>query len=734
MVRAVFTLLLLLTPSLHAEISMVAFLSQKTNEIRNFELCRQASIQEMKTLAGKRLCAQRSSPKSPDRTYDEIAEQTFFDSSARLQIEAEDCQALQAQGFLSKNPGDDVAEARRLIARDFSTKIVKLSNLAKQLEPIEDELAQMSLIDATSNQGETLQTDVVDEKRRTKLLSLQKKIKAASSAIAASLWQSGNHFVQEFVLKQVQNKNFDANKFEADFLKGSADGSFDALLTQISNESLREKSALLTKASGKPLSTASFNLNDKDKIRLYRDQNWLGSADLQGLSCRLEGRYGVGRDRFYTAAEVTASVALTVLPGGILFATGRGLITLTVARTLAYASLAVATSSLAVTFEKKCFHSALHTESKMSCESPSKNIVQQLDDGNCALDVALAGLDIPFPEMHQMGVIALGLRGLKSSRRIGRTVKVVQTEIKISTNPQLDIWKAHEVGDLVNARKVQEKIRETLANGKADIVGKVDEGKTGAFYLDFEDGIQGVWKPAGTRAGIAELAVAKIDKFLKWNLVPETVPRELNGIKGTVQLRVTNLQQTTMAAHPDELAYFDYLIGNGDRRPGNYLVTDDRRLVAIDGAMAFRTHALHPSVATLASKVELTRDIGRSLNDKKELLRRALAAGAAADSPPVANLRRSIANEEKLLASAQAKALELAKLMTPPKAIVDRLRSTSRAQWRSIVGPEITEAQLDEMIFRQKEILKNIDMSEAVLGTEIYQTGPARMGFSQLAR
>ena len=74
--------------------SLVAFLSQKTNEIRELELCEKASAKETTQLS--KTCEKETNSKS----FDAISEQLFFDAAAREQIKAYDCVEKQAQDLL----------------------------------------------------------------------------------------------------------------------------------------------------------------------------------------------------------------------------------------------------------------------------------------------------------------------------------------------------------------------------------------------------------------------------------------------------------------------------------------------------------------------------------------------------------------------------------------------------------------------------------------------------------
>ena len=105
-----------------------------------------------------------------------------------------------------------------------------------------------------------------------------------------------------------------------------------------------------------------------------------------------------------------------------------------------------------------------------------------------------------------------------------------------------------------------------------------------------------------------ERAAYVMDRLLGFGLTPPTAIRKINGEIGALQLYIppniadneellTNEIDTEKRASGVDwqlMAVFDYLIGNGERKPSNWLVNiaDNSKLYAIDHGMAF----YHPGI------------------------------------------------------------------------------------------------------------------------------------------
>jgi len=120
-----------------------------------------------------------------------------------------------------------------------------------------------------------------------------------------------------------------------------------------------------------------------------------------------------------------------------------------------------------------------------------------------------------------------------------------------------------------------------------------------------------IWKnPAGRQRGYIEgwrweIAAYRLDKYLGLNMIPPTVERRFRGDRGSCQLMIeamSNLREMrrkNVEIPSDKLLVwnrniylqraFDNLIANEDRHAGNYLITEDLRMILIDHSRTFRT-------------------------------------------------------------------------------------------------------------------------------------------------
>jgi len=111
-------------------------------------------------------------------------------------------------------------------------------------------------------------------------------------------------------------------------------------------------------------------------------------------------------------------------------------------------------------------------------------------------------------------------------------------------------------------------------------------------YFDVtKSGTKAIWKPHKEIVESnyrAEVLAYEIDRLFGFNLVPQTVERSHEGIKGSLQIFAKS--SGNYAGPPKGMklqSLFDYLIDNGDRHSNNYLISPEGRVISIDNGMSF---------------------------------------------------------------------------------------------------------------------------------------------------
>lgn len=125
------------------------------------------------------------------------------------------------------------------------------------------------------------------------------------------------------------------------------------------------------------------------------------------------------------------------------------------------------------------------------------------------------------------------------------------------------------------------------------------------FLIDLDGGGRVIFKPYdGEDSELKfyvqykrEMAAYLFDKIFSWGLVPPTVIRDIDGRVGSAQLFVEDAHLHADVSSDElsdmfrkdqsKLNAFDFLIGNDDRNPENYLIKEGR-IVAIDNGLTFQ--------------------------------------------------------------------------------------------------------------------------------------------------
>jgi hypothetical protein len=140
-----------------------------------------------------------------------------------------------------------------------------------------------------------------------------------------------------------------------------------------------------------------------------------------------------------------------------------------------------------------------------------------------------------------------------------------------------------------------------LLNKEVVWVSRLDGGSTEAYLVRFADGSAAVYKPHGWRGGrvrdlfdvatVRELAAAGTHRLLGLDLMPTTVRWVGHRGEGSLMTWVADAQQDKQLsryerADREQVAVFDYIVGNLDRTGNNFLTCNGRPLM-IDHGLTF---------------------------------------------------------------------------------------------------------------------------------------------------
>jgi hypothetical protein len=305
-------------------------------------------------------------------------------------------------------------------------------------------------------------------------------------------------------------------------------------------------------------------------------------------------------------------------------------------------------------------------------------------------------LKLKFPEIA--GLKALNKSNTTSSPPATAAAKVaVAVTPDIAANPQIAIWSLRR-SDPEQSLKLQSEFAEKLKNEKIVSREPVGIGAFDAEIVTLKDGTKGIWKPDKVdkeigdmliyRSGLAraETAAYVVDQKLGLDRVPVTVPRKLDGEKGSLQLLVKDLDKAKFYSDPVQFGFFDELVSNADRHGGN-IISHQGHAVAIDHGLAF-------------TKVVKARPFQDSMNLQLKKL-------DAAKTPT----EREIAISEF-------------KTLLPPKHVVEKLRTITDEEWKADLSEYINKrAQVDHFLKKKNDILNIIDKAEKKAGSDIYPDG-----------
>lgn len=598
----------------------------------------------------------------------------------------------------------------------------KLAQASQKLATDPDVSSRNCPLDLASLDAET-----PAELKEAKTYQLCKEIivsRQAFQATVSTIPLSGVPDIRNYIEKYTSSKD--------EFSKKSLEEAY-ALSAKTLNEGAKRISNGLLKEGGAALGRSDRHALLQDPALAEQVINQIprgNREDVRGLLCQADARYGKGSDSLDAGVMVTSlafsgGVGIWARAGGFgkaafLAEQGRkaGVMTLASMRTLStLQAVAVGSDVLAgvIAVDRACEGKML-PDVKANGACTSAPSVEKTEQENCVLmsTLSVMGFASVVPDKIWKAL------GTKVSDRVAMMTSGIKTVSK-EQDPQSLIWAARARGDLDEANRLEEQLRETLKHKKIVDSRPIGTGASKPYYVRFEDGTEGVWKKnvGWPASGPAETAAYKLDQELGTDFVGTTVERTFNGVPGTVQVRVTNLRKKSLDDNPDELSLFDYLIGNRDRHYNNHLQNQSGQVVAIDHGLAFSSFDTTNGLFFFDNKVKSL----KTRIDKRVALERELeqVKGTPNSFAAAEDLKQQITKlklQESQLQSAIAIAI-------PDKKVIDKLRQIKLARWKELLGGDLNEKQILALYKRQRELLRSIDRAVEEIGPQLlYREGP----------
>jgi len=136
------------------------------------------------------------------------------------------------------------------------------------------------------------------------------------------------------------------------------------------------------------------------------------------------------------------------------------------------------------------------------------------------------------------------------------------------------------------------KTEHLLESSSLKFIEIMPTGTSMPLKVQLEHGTFAIFKPLSSSFDSRhEVAAYRVDRLLELGLVPATVMKEFQGVKGSLQFFIEGTRDpyTAGATISQNMKFLDLLIANTDRSAENFLVLKDGRQLAIDHDLAFRT-------------------------------------------------------------------------------------------------------------------------------------------------
>jgi hypothetical protein len=665
----------------------------------------------------------------------EVSENAYFASLAAKRAEQLNCIHTQTTELLKNS------ENLQKFTDGFAAKVISLVNEKKKII----QFRKKSSLTASELQDYELS-------------------KSKAEAITDSIPFTESEAINKIVINIVsQNENYDPEHQEQ-WLPKQIKNLVSKALTD-SKKDLESNIAVLNQ--GIQTSGTSFDTHARESlaqdeylIDSYRLEQLSNQESIKPIACAVDQKYGHGaqyRDRALMGVSFIPIIGYAArftkaskLAGGALSMAIKGTtavkaISARSAGVLAVLAGAGASASSIIQINHSCSKQTVNlatkkTESKtfFTCEG---NILLEQEVTDCMLAKVFGVLDLAALTLATKQVLTVVKNGHKETLAASilaeeklEQLAAQQTKTILEGNPQIEIWRLSETGDGSRSRSLVREVEEALKESPMMPGSEVIELNTTSRpkIIKLANGITGVWKKMDGKltSGNAEIATYKIDKKLGFNHVPITVERTQDGVKGSMQLFVSETDRATLPRDQKYFYWFDDLIGNKDRHELNYFTVKGRP-IAIDHGASFE------NISSIEAKsTDFTKYIEQSLKPLEEqkivvqkitnrLQEAALRFGM--NSGEYNALKTKLAPQLTLEA---AKEREIAKAtqnnlsnIFPEKKVFESLRDTSDSEWRAILSQNLSKNQISNFLGRRDKIVSTMETVSKFFGDGIFRDG-----------
>lgn len=164
-------------------------------------------------------------------------------------------------------------------------------------------------------------------------------------------------------------------------------------------------------------------------------------------------------------------------------------------------------------------------------------------------------------------------------------------------NYQLNMWDYSLSGKTKLASDVEVALKETIEHGEIIHIEKIGTGASGAKLITLDNEVQGVLKTNDSWNAdvLNEVGAYHVDKVFGFNMVPLTVTKKIGDDFASVQLFVRDAKMAGQVEFSSivkeelgKLDTLDFLLQNTDRQGGNFLVSKEGKVIAIDHGLTMK--------------------------------------------------------------------------------------------------------------------------------------------------